>query len=710
LSIKLNLVPLPPKEKALLCAHFKTKEEAFQANLIALKFNPGAVEMMDRNILDLTKENIEQRKNRFFVKDNPAAILIIEFERETKEEIEKLTFDLTEALKSAGFGYHYPIIYGSDINKVWALRKAGLGVLSNLPGDAKPVSLIEDCAIDVNVLPGYINEFEQLLNKYGKNCVYHAHIGSGELHTRPILNLKDKNDVELFYKIGKEVAYLVKKYKGSLSGEHGDGRLRGEFIPIILGEHNYNLLKKVKRTWDPDNIFNPGKITDTPSMKESLRFTPGEPVKEFKTYFDFSSDLGLIRAIEKCNGSADCRKSALIGGTMCPSYMATKDEHATTRARANLLREILTNSFDNNPFDDKELYKILDLCLSCKGCKSECPSNVDMAKLKAEFLQHYYDSHIIPLRTFMIANITKINKIASLFPFLANLLMNNFITSQILSIIGFAPSRRFPSIAKITVNKWFKNNISSDKIINNKVYLFNDEFTNYYDSTIGIKTIILLEKLGYQVIIPEHIESGRTYISKGLIKKAKKIANKNVSLLKDIINDNTPLIGIEPSTILSFRDEYPDLVDANLKDAAKNMAKNCLMIDEFIAKLYDEGKIDRSKFTTKKLLIGFHGHCQQKSVASTNATKKMLSIPVNYTVEEIKSGCCGMAGSFGYEKEHYDLSMKVGEMVLFPTIRNYSNDVVIAATGHSCRHHIKDGTGRDAYHPIEILYDAIVGL
>ena len=410
-EIKLNLVPLPPKQKILLCAHFKTLEEALQGNLVALKHNPGAVELMDKFILDCTRDNIEQRKNRFFIEGDPGAILIIEFARETREELEAITSKITEDFRSAGLGYHYPAVTGADIPRVWALRKAGLGVLTNIPGDAKPVSVIEDTAVNPENLPQYIAEFKEILAGHGLECVYHAHIATGELHLRPVLNLKDPADVKKFRAIATDTARLVKKFRGSFSGEHGDGRVRGEFIPLMIGEKNYEILRKIKQAWDPGNIFNPGKITGTAPMDTSLRYEPGRATRQFKTVFDFSHDGGILRAAEKCNGSGDCLKSHLIGGTMCPSYMASKDENATTRARANILREFLTRSDRKNPFSHKEIYDVMDLCLSCKGCKSECPSNVDIARYKAEFLQHYYDEHGVPLRSLAVANITRLNRL-----------------------------------------------------------------------------------------------------------------------------------------------------------------------------------------------------------------------------------------------------------------------------------------------------------
>lgn len=709
-EIKLNLVPLPPKQKVLLCAHFRTLEEALQGNLIALKHKPGAVELMDKFILDCTRDNIEQRKNRFFLEGDPGAILIIEFARETREELQEITQRLEEDLRSQNLGYHYPVVTGADISKVWALRKAGLGVLTNIPGDAKPVSVIEDTAVSPENLPGYIAGFKELLAVHGLNCVFHAHIATGELHLRPVLNLKDPEDVRKFRAIATDTARLVKKYRGSLSGEHGDGRLRGEFIPLMIGEKNYQILKQIKRAWDPDGIFNPGKITGTAPMDSSLRYEPGKPTRELDTVFDFSKDGGLLRAVEKCNGSGDCRKSQLIGGTMCPSYMASREEHTTTRSRANILREFLTHSNRKNPFGHKEVYDVLDLCLSCKGCKSECPSNVDMARYKAEFLQHFYDEHGVPLRSLAVAHITRLNRLGSIAPGIYNFMVSNPAISGIMkNVLGMAQQRALPTLSPLPLFSWIKKyrQVLPTQLPERQVYLFIDEFTDFNDAHVGMATVKLLNALGYKVLTCNHTESGRTYLSKGLVRSAKKCAIENVLIFKDKVNTEIPLVGIEPSAILSFRDEYPDLVGAELKGAASNLAKNCLMFDEFFMREVKAGNITKDQFHTGAKKIKLHGHCHQKALSTTGPTKEMLSLPENYTVEEIPSGCCGMAGSFGYEKEHYELSMKVGELVLFPAVRKAEQDVTLVAPGTSCRHQIKDGTGRTALHPVEVMWSAV---
>jgi FAD/FMN-containing dehydrogenase/Fe-S oxidoreductase len=714
-EIKLNLVPQPPKAKGLICVHFKTLEEALHANLVCLKHNPGAVELMDDTILECTKSNISQRKNRFFVEGDPGAILIVEFARPTMDEIHDIKNNLERDLRQAGLGYHFPLVTGEDINKVWALRKSGLGVLSNIPGDAKPVSLVEDTAVRPDSLPEYIQDIKSIMAKYNLNCVFHAHAATGELHMRPVINLKDAQGVELFRTVATEVALLVKKYRGSLSGEHGDGRLRGEFIPIIVGKENYELMREVKTAWDPHGVFNKGKITDTPRMDSYLRTQKTESNISFDPVFDHSSTQGFLRHIEQCNGSGDCRKSVLMGGTMCPTFMAMSDEQLTTRARANALREYMINPPSQTSLNINEVYDILDLCLACKGCKSECPSNVDMAKLKAEFLQHYYDKKGVSLMAWLIANIARIHRINSHFPWLYNSLMKNkLITALVKNALGFANERNLPLLSGKSFEKWLRKNnylknghepASTDRP---EVVLFLDEFTNFLDAEIGMAAVKLLTRLGYVVRFRPSRESGRTFISKGLLRKARGIANYNVKLFMDKIDGNHVLVGLEPSAILTFRDEYPELVSPPLRNDARNLAKYTFTIDEFIASEFQAGRIDRKWFSPEQKLVKLHGHCQQKAVASTAAAKIMLSIPANYMVEEIKSGCCGMAGAFGFEKKHYELSMKIGEMVLFPAVRDSASDTIICAAGNSCRQQILDGTGVEALHPAVILYNALI--
>lgn len=703
-EIKLRLTDLPAKEKALLCIHFGSVEEALKANVIAMKHKPSACELMDHYILECTKDNIEQKKNRFFIKGDPGAILIVEFIRDDRGTLQVLAAMLEAELRAAGLGYHFPLLFGRDTDKIWSLRKAGLGLLSNLAGDEKAVPVIEDTAVDLEDLTDYIAEFNNILKKYDLYSVHYAHAGAGELHLRPIINLKTEKGNLLFRTIAEEIAGLVKTYRGSLSGEHGDGRLRGEFLPQMVGEKNYELFRKVKRAWDPLNIFNPGKIVDTPPMNTQLRYEPGRKLQPFKTVFRFA-EQDILQHAEQCNGSGDCRKLHLSGGTMCPSYMATRNEKDTTRGRANILREFLTHSDKINRFDHKEIYEVMDLCLSCKGCKSECPSNVDVAKLKAEFLQHYYDANGAPLRARFIAGFSFLSSIGSVFPAFYNLLLR----SKLPSLAGFAKQRSIPALHSFTLKSWYRKRIPvSPPGKGKRVYFFCDEFTNFNDTALGIKAILLLEYLGFEVIIPEHIESGRAWLSKGFVRKAKDIAARNIIALSPLIDQESPLVGLEPSAILTFRDEYPDLADENMQADAAKIAANTYMLEEFIAKEIVNNNVSKDLFVKDKKLIKLHGHCQQKAISSLAPAVTCLSFPGNYTVEIIPSGCCGMAGSFGLEKEHYPVSMNIGELVLFPAVRETSEDTIIAAAGTSCRHQIKDGTGRLALHPAEILFYALL--
>ncbi|MEG1555240.1 MAG: 4Fe-4S dicluster domain-containing protein, partial [Bacteroidales bacterium] len=472
---------------------------------------------------------------------------------------------------------------------------------------------------------------------------------------------------------------------------------------------------QVKQIFDPQHLLNTGKIVDAPKMNEHLRYSDqeeGEKVNcryDLHTIFDFSDTNGILRAIEKCNGSADCKKSHLFSGAMCPSYQATLNEKNATRARANILREFLTHSTQKNPFDHKEIKNALDTCLACKACKSECPSNVDMTKLRAEFLYHYYQQHPLPFRNWLIGHYPLFNQWATPFSALYNFIITNKTIAPLFKkMMGFAPQRSLPTIHSFTLKKWAQKNIVTIEDPVKTIYFFNDEFTNTNDVQIGIAAIQLLQKLHYQVRIINNKFSGRTYLSKGLLKKAKKLAQYNVSLYSLWITEDTPLIGLEPSAILSFRDEYPELVNAEFREKAKKLSKNAWMIDEFLADEFSKGHISKELFTKEKKEILFHSHCYQKALSDPAKSIDMMQIPENYHVTEIKSGCCGMAGAFGYEKEHYELSMQVGNLALFPSINNKNEETIVTATGTSCRHQIKDGTGEKTMHPIEVLFEAML--
>jgi FAD/FMN-containing dehydrogenase/Fe-S oxidoreductase len=708
-QITLKLDKLPPQEGILVAAHFESIESCLNAVELVMQHNLYTCEMMDKTILDCTKQNKTQQENRSFIVGDPKAILMCEVKAFTKQEVAVLAKNLVEAIKNSGLSYAYPLLEGDEINKANNLRSAGLGLLGNMIGDKKSAPCIEDTAVTLPDLANYISEFSALMKGYNQEAIYYAHAGAGELHLRPILNLKKSEDIVLFRKITTDVAHLVKKYGGSMSGEHGDGIVRAEFIPLMIGEANFNIVKRIKTIFDADNIFNPGKIVDAFPMDKSLRYEADRVEPQIETVLDFSVSQGILRETEKCNGSGDCRKLPEFGGTMCPSYRATRNEKDTTRARANALREFLTNSEKENKFDHVELKEVFDLCLSCKACASECPSSVDVASLKSEFLYQYQKANGVSLRTKLFAYNNMFNSYGSIFPKLTNFVFSNGFTSSILKkSFGIANERSLPQISNKSLSKIVQSNknqfIAKNRI--KTIYFFNDEFTNHLDTSIGVDAIQLLTALNYEVKFVKHAESGRSFLSKGLLNEAKNFANKNVETFKDLVSKETPLIGIEPSAIFTFKDEYLKLADDKI--SAENISKNTFLIEEFIQQEIKLGNIKSEQFTSEEKTIKFHGHCHQKSIGNQSSSFDVLNLPRNYKVTIIPSGCCGMAGSFGYEKEHYEVSMNVGEQTLFPAVKKASKDVLISANGTSCRHQIKDGTQREAKHPITILREALI--
>ena len=706
-KIKLQLDPIPPKESVLVVAHFDSIEKCLKAVVPSMQHHLDTCEMIDKVVMDCTKGNLKYKDSRFFIVGDPQAVLMLELKDYTVENLQLRLEKLLAHLTETNLAYALPVLYGSEIEKAIDLRKAGLGLLGNMIGDKKAVPCIEDTAVALSDLSNYIDEFTALMKAFGQEAVYYAHAGAGELHLRPILNLKKQEDVELFEKITTSVAHLVKKYQGSMSGEHGDGIVRSQFIEMMIGSENYKIIKEIKTVFDPNFIFNRGKIIEAFPIKENLRYQPDRVEPEVKTIFDFSDSMGILRAAEQCNGSGDCRKPESFGGTMCPSYRVTKNEKDTTRGRANVLREFLTHSNKTNRFNHQELKDVFDLCIGCKGCKSECPSNVDVATLKAEFEYQYQKENGKKIRTKIFAHNHQFNLWAKKLPEVSNFIFSNTVTSHFIKkMSGISLKRELPRVSKKNIYKEHQNIVNKGKNYIKEIYFFVDEFTECIDTEIGIDAMKLLDRLGYKVLLIKHSQSGRAFISKGFLEEAKKCANKNIEIFKNIISEETPLIGIEPSTILTFRDEYLRLADN--KEMAINIAKNTFTIEEFLDKEISEGTIKNDAFTQEEKQIKLHLHCHQKALSSVLPTFNLLNLPKNYQVTVIPSGCCGMAGSFGYEKEHEEISMQMGELTLFPAIRKISLETVIAATGTSCRHQIKDGTNRAALHPVTILRRALL--
>jgi len=705
-EITLQLDDLPPPKTAMVVTHYASLTDSLSDVAPLMTHSLYLCEMMDKVILDCTKSNRAQLANRFFVSGDPAALLMLQLRDETEEGLEAQIAALMDTITNSGYSYAQPVLRGTDIAKAIELRKAGLGLLGNMVGDKKAVACIEDTAVAVDDLKSFITEFTDIMKGYEQEAVYYAHAGAGELHLRPILNLKQAEDVGLFRSITTDVARLTKRYGGSFSGEHGDGIVRAEFIPMMVGESNYQLFKRIKKTFDPIGIFNPGKIVDAYAMDESLRYEidRNEPVVD--TLMDFTEDQGILRAAEKCNGSGDCRKTHLATGAMCPSYQATKQEKDTTRARANALREVLTNSSRPNKFNSEDLYRVFDLCLSCKACSSECPSNVDVASLKAEFLYQYQEVNGYSLRSKLYAYNVTLNRWASSWPGLSNALFSSAIFGRIIKkSMGMSPKRSIPKVSSFNLNKFLK---STDNQVNKDLsylVLLVDEFSNYWDTDVTRDAIDLLSSLGYKIEIIR-AETGRSFISKGFLRQAKNLAGANIEKLYPYAAKGIPIVGLEPSAILSFRDEYKRFhLD---RHKVEIVSENCLLIEEFLAEEINKGKWGSELFTEEHKTVKIHTHCHQKSLSNQKVTFDILNLPSNYSVSIINSGCCGMAGSFGYEQEHYDVSMQIGELSLFPAIRKSEKDVIIAANGTSCRHQISDGTGKKALHPISILKAALV--
>ena len=741
-EITVSLDPLPPKEVMVVCGHCDAMDKSFEANLVALKHHPTAVELIDGEILELSKSNAEQQRNRFFVEGDPAALLITELRAETREELDQKAEALEKDLLDSKLIYKCTRVYGADVAKVWNLRKAGLGILGGMKGDAKPMGVIEDTAVAPSRLPAYMKDFRDLLDRLNAKCVFYGHISTGELHLRPILNLKTKEGRTLFRTLAKETALLVKKHRGSISGEHGDGRLRGEFIPLLYGDEAYELMRQVKQCWDPEGLFNRHKIVDTLPMDSMLRFEEDQQYKIEErgkgkeewtnTYFNWKATFdecdapgatgarsqthALMCTIEQCNGAGDCRKSNVIGGTMCPAYKVSRDELKTTRARANVLREILTRGdISMHNAEWTMIKEVLDSCLACKGCQSECPSNVDMTRLRAELLQHYYDHHGTPLRSWLVARTAQLEDIFQHVRPLYNLLVSFKPTSLLIKkTIGFASERQLPKLRKM--RKEERRERKEER--KGRIWFFLDEFTRNHEPELAETFVQLLSALGYDFRIPCHVESGRAAISKGCLKRAKQLARMNVLRLMGVVTDEMPLVGIEPSCILSFRDEYPDLMPDMMREGARQLGQHSLLFDEFLLREVKAGRISRNSFDQTPIEIYLHGHCHQKALVGVEVMAEVLRQLLNAKVNVIPSGCCGMAGSFGYEKEHYKTSLEIGEMVLFPNIRKIEKlknsriegdctPIFVVAPGTSCRQQILDGTGVKAVHPIEVLYKYI---
>lgn len=706
-SAKVDLSPLDD-HRILLIPQFKNLRDALEATVEAVKHDPAAVELVDDIILDATKGNIEQRKNRFFLDGDPACILIIQFEGNDKEKLANRAEKLSEIFTAKGYGYAAPVIKNEDkIDHVWDLRKAGLGLLMGLGADSRSPTFVEDTAVRVQDLPEYVDQFKKIMDKYDTRCVFYAHASVGELHLRPVLDTHTKEGLQTMKNMAEEVADLVHSFNGSLSGEHGDGRARAPFIEKVLGPEMMPLLRKVKELWDPKYIFNPGKIVNPKPMDSDLRFSPSYKRAEVDTVFKWRKEGSFADALELCNGAGVCRKLAQSGGTMCPSYMATKEEKDSTRGRANLFRQLFSGR-QKEAFTSAELRDALDLCLSCKACKSECPANVDMARMKAEFLQGWHEEKGVSLSYRFFGQASKIYPLASSFAPMVNWFNKTPVAKELLDeFLNIHKERDLPEFAREPFSKWWKKRTKISHAENRlKVVLFVDIFSNYHEPRIAKAAVNVLEKMGYQVLVPDFHESGRPQLSKGLLEEAQALAQTNIPSLYSFAKDDIPIVGLEPSEILTFRDEYLDLCEDELLKQAEKVATLSYQFEEFLLKHQEDKGNATELFKGNHQNVQVHGHCHTKALTGVEPTLRALEL-AGYEVEDLETGCCGMAGSFGYEADHYEISMDIGELRLFPALRSSSSNKLVCASGFSCRHQIKDGTNREAYHLVELLERAL---
>ncbi len=701
LDITIKLEPVP-NYKCLALLHFDSLEKALTAVKYINRHQPSAVEILDDALFELGKANPSLAPLLGWLDGEPAAVLMVEFDGESEAEMLAGLTNLQKDDDVNKLSYHAHIARSdSKQQEVLAFRRGGLGIYASVKGDSKPTPFIEDSAIPVEHLPKYIPEVLAVCAKYGVKAVLYGHASVGVIHVRPALNLKDAADIEKYRQISEETFELVKKYGGSWSGEHGDGLIRSYQNKTLFGELLYEDFRQIKRSFDPQNIINPGKIVDAQPMTENLRYGQHYQVADIKTYFDFSKDEGFMGAVEMCSGVGACRKTT--SGTMCPSYMATRDEEHSTRGRANILREAMSGKLPGG-LSSQEVFDVLDLCLECKACKAECPSGVDMAKLKYEFLAQYYDEHGTPLPIRVIGNVARLAPLGQLSAPVTNRLLPLKPMRWLMEKTLKVDRRRvMPSYAETSFKQWYQRRASNAALDSGKpvVALFADTWTMYNDPNVGIAATRVLENLGYRV---EHVKygcCGRPQISKGLLKDAKGMAKKNVDRLHDYVKRGIPVLGLEPSCVTAFQDDYRDLIPGEKTEA---VAKNVKMIDQFLAKEWTSGKLEPKKVFHKSATpVMLHGHCQQKAIIGTKSTQAVLAW-VAQDVHEVDSGCCGMAGSFGYG--HYDVSMQIGEQRLFPATRSHDGEV--AACGFSCRHQIMDGTGKKAKHVVELMAEALI--
>jgi Fe-S oxidoreductase len=717
----MRIVPRPP-HVATAVAHFRDLFEALDATQIILPHAPSAVELIDKMVLDMTRAQMEYARRMTFIDGDPAAVLVVEFSGERRDDVLGRLDAMTRDLERAKTGYTVVRAVGlPEQDNIWRVRKAGQGLLQGVKGDSKPITFVEDTAVAPERLGAYMRRFREVLDRHRVRAAFYAHASVGCIHVRPLIDLKDARQVETMRAIAEAVGELVLEFGGAMSGEHGDGIVRGWFLERYFGPTLYRVFREIKAAFDPQGLMNPGKIVDAPPMTENLRYGPAYRAAPLPTYFDWSRDGGMAANIEMCSGLGACRKTT--DGTMCPSYMVTREEEHSTRGRANLLRAAMSGMLPADAAGDR-LYDALDLCLECKGCKAECPANVDMAKLKYELLARYHASHGYPLRARVFAGIQSLNRWGSRLAPLSTLLARTPAARWALERIGVDRRRPLPPFAHEPFDLWWRRRTGSRQARSDsasgapaltaaperargRVVLFADTFLRYNYPEIGRATVGVLESLGYDVIVPDVVCCGRPMISKGMLAAARRAAQVNLARLVPYARDGLPIVGCEPSCLLTFRDEVPDLLPG---DEARLVAGRAVLVDEFLHRHVRERgwparRADAPGGGNARRVL-FHGHCHQKAIVGTRAAVAVLRA-AGFEVEEVDAGCCGMAGSFGFEREHYELSMAIAERRLLPAVRRLADDATVVAMGVSCRQQISHGTGRRARHFTEALADTL---
>lgn len=698
LELKLNLEPLP-QFKSVCVLHFEELLDAVGAVTSILPYRPSAVEILDKIVVDLSRENLTTKRHCHFIQGNPAAILIVEFYGESLADVMDRPTQMIKELQEKGVGYAFPLFpQGPEYEDVWVVRKKGLGLMLGIKGKKKPLPFIEDAGIPTQHLREYIDRTLQICKKHHTEVAMYAHVSVGVIHVRPILDLRQQSDIERLEAIAEDTFKLVMEYGGSWSGEHGDGLVRSPFNERFFGKELYQAMIQVKRLFDPDNRMNPGKIVEAESMSNNLRYGSHYKDKDMDSVFHYRSEQSFQESVHMCTGVGECRK--LLGGTMCPSFKATRDEEHTTRGRANALRMAMSGQLDEKGLHSERLQETLSLCLSCKACKSECPSNVDMAKMKSDVMQWYYDANGASLRDKMIRDASSMaRRFSGILSKPINYLQSSLLFRKGLEkMAGFDSRRKLPAYVAEPFYKWFDKNGGNQPKTGKKVALFADTYLNYHEPSIGKASVKLLNECGYEVVLANVGCCQRPKISHGFLREAKKEGLSTVEKLLSFIDQGLPVLVCEPSCASALNDDFPDILDE--REMAAKLKDNVLMIDVFLAREMEKGNLN-VKFRSKSAGLQLHGHCHQKALYGTQSMKNTLEEPHSCT--EIPSGCCGMAGSFGYEKEHYSLSEKIGEEVLFPEVRKAPEESQLVASGFSCRHQIAHFTGKKAKHWVECI-------